>query len=97
MSKKRSKVRKKVKSKQKQFQKMNNNFDEEIVICQRKGCNNISDNIVHVVIDDEELANIFTCEEHADEYEDRFVPELLENIKKIENDEEINNAEHLIN
>ncbi|WP_458258189.1 hypothetical protein [Spiroplasma endosymbiont of Dactylopius coccus] len=49
MSKKRSKVRKKVKSKQKQFQKMNDNFDEEIVICQRKGCNNISDNIVHVV------------------------------------------------
>lgn len=86
MSKKRSKVRKKVKSKQKQFQKMTNNFDEEIIFCQRKGCNNISDNIIQWRVDEKKVTDVFLCKEHADELEYKLAPEWLEELKKQQND-----------
>ncbi|WP_339045918.1 hypothetical protein [Spiroplasma endosymbiont of Colias croceus] len=97
MSKKKSKVRKKVKNKQKQFKMMNDNFDED-VICQRKGCNIVSDNIVQLRVDEKKVTNVFLCKEHADELEYELAPEWLEEIRKeLKNDDEIDNAELLVN
>ncbi len=98
MSKKRSKIRKKVKNnKQKPLKIMNDNFYEEIVICQRKGCNNISDNIVQLRVNEKKVNDVFLCKEHADELEYKLAPEWLEDFKKIQNDDEINSIELSVN
>ncbi len=76
---------------------MNDNFYEEIVICQRKGCNNISDNIVQLRVNEKKVNDVFLCKEHADELEYELAPEWLEDFKKIQNDDEINSIELLVN
>ncbi|WJG71123.1 hypothetical protein [Spiroplasma ixodetis] len=76
---------------------MNDNFDEEIIICQRKGCNNISNNINQLRVNEEKVMDVFLCKEHADELEYKLAPEWLEKVKKMQNDDEIDDIELFIN
>lgn len=83
-------------------QMKNNHFISKEVIenCERKKCNNKSDNHLQVVLKLNEtiLTDYFFCNEHTNEYKNKIWPERLEQFKKINKYQKIiNNLELIIN